>query len=275
MGFKLPKIYQQEEEEELERIGGLNDQPDDRVQDKRDDLQALNARYASAKADKRKRKQNILTDRQTDGRYQTATMPEILQAQERALESCQASLTNEGQASPLQFARSMSRFTAKYLPRESIGGKLLPKAKATRSPLLDKMPVLCEDLGVSPKSFVHRRQINEQDWLAQLESQDGDLMGSNMNKLADFKQIFERGKSKIYDPKIDLAPRLRQSAALRKDLLSRQILRNLHPQEGQENLNALQILQELGIHEEDRETLREMPQAEENETWRNTIKSLL
>lgn len=134
---------------------------------------------------------------------------------------------------------------------EKIRGKRLPPAKAKRDPKLDEDPIEEEHLGLEENDFLTKRKVTAKDLQTHMSLKQKDFVGGNMKKVKDLAKVFEKGKSKTQDPKLDLDAALQNSKVLKRQVVAQQLLRNLHSKNSKEADNAEQMMRkELKLHDE-------------------------
>ncbi len=154
-------------------------------------------------------------------------------------------------------------------------GISLPPAYAKRDPKKDKDPLEGEDLGLDENDFLLSRKVTELDLDIHNEVNEDGLLGSNVRKPKEFLSIFSRGRSTNEAPKIDTTFTIENNSLMQKELASRQILNNYHSRDNKEKSNALNILKELELDEDEIKEIKSKRNASSDQDLVDLLKELL
>lgn len=158
---------------------------------------------------------------------------------------------------------------------DTLGGLLIPEAKAKRDPKMDIDPLEEEDLGLEEGDFLADREVQSRDLEAHMELKKKGFLGSNTRRPREFTSIFDKGKSSKDDPKLDLGYRIHHNTPLKKELIAQQLLRNYHSKESSEVSNTKRIFQEFQLDEETLEAIKTDTMAHENEDLIEKLKNII
>lgn len=154
-------------------------------------------------------------------------------------------------------------------------GISLPPAYAKRDPKKSKDPLEGEDLGLEENDFLLSRKVTELDLSIHNEINEDGLLGSNVRKPKDFLSIFSRGRSTNEAPKIDTTYAIENNSLVQKELAARQILQNYHSRDNKEKNNALNILKELYLDDDEIKEIKSNRHASDDSDLVELLKELL
>ncbi len=154
-------------------------------------------------------------------------------------------------------------------------GIQVPKAKAKRDPKKDKDPIEGEDLGLDENDFLLSRKVTKQDLEIHNKLNSEELLGSNVRKPRDFKNIFSRGPSSIETPKVDTMYDIENNQLVQNEVAATQLLRNYHSKDNKEKSNTTNILKELNVEEDILKEIKENKKAFQDQNLIDIIKELL
>lgn len=159
--------------------------------------------------------------------------------------------------------------------QEKMNGAMLPKSKGERDPSMDEGPIEGEDLGVKEDSFLMDRKVSKEDLEAHARLEKRDFLGSNVRKPRDFAAMFGKGKSSEQNPKIDVDYSIDNNTPFRKELMAKQLLRNIHSRDVDDVKNTKRIFKEFKLEDELVDAILEDKNAYKNDDFITQLRDLI
>lgn len=151
--------------------------------------------------------------------------------------------------------------------RSTFRGRAMPLPRRARDPKKDKNPIDPKLMGLPEENFLLDRKVTPLDLKAHMKLQQRDFVGSNVRKPRDLATMFDKGKSTKMHPKLDLGYAISENYDLRREMIAKQLLRNLHSRDMVERRNATKVLKEMEIDKEFLEELQNDKKAYLNEEF--------
>lgn len=209
-----------------------------------------------------------------NGTFKDKEQEEDVQSINNALDEEEERTTDVEEQEQLEEERIALLEEQQRIAEEESAGKgfNLPTARAQRDPSKNKDPLEGEDLGLMENDFLISRKVSLEDLEFHNKMNEEALLGSNVRKLKDFMEIFERGSSSEESPKIDTMYNIENNRPIRQELVVVQILRNYHSKNNLEKNNAWQIIKELKLDDELIKRIKDNDDAHEDRYLIDVIK---